>query len=236
MDAITLQWKRKWKRRTLLSLVAAVLASLGASASPVSAQSISDWGLVDALPGGARVRITRASGERHAYLFRRATADTLVVTRATGTGADEFVPKSDVTKVVRQGVRDSSGDGAAIGALAGFGIGVGLMALAYANACDTCDPPTFWALGGPAGAVGAGGGALVGYLIDRKREGSQLLYLAASATGGSGGAGRAGRAGSDRLASMPYQPLICSSLNSCSNGRRYRISAPDMASEKLTNP
>ena len=69
-----------------------------------------------------------------------------------------------MTKVVRQGVRDSSADGAAVGALAGFGIGVGLLAIAYANACDTCDPPAFWALGGPAGAVGAGGGALVGYL------------------------------------------------------------------------
>jgi hypothetical protein len=170
-----------WKRRTLLGLVA-VMALIGAPApaSTVSAQAISEWERVDALPQGARVRITRASGERHAYLFRRATADALVVTRETGTGADEILPKSDVTKVVRHGVRDSSADGTAVGALAGFGIGVGLMAIAYANACDTCDPPAFWALGGPAGAVGAGGGALVGYLIDRKREGTQVLYLAAS--------------------------------------------------------
>jgi hypothetical protein len=188
-----------WKSRALLRFVA-VTALIGASASAVSAQvvsaqtvsaqavsaqamtaqAISDWGRVDALPQGARVQITRASGERHVYLFRRATADAIVVTRATGTGADEILPKPDVTRVVRQGVRDSSADGTAVGALAGFGIGVGLLAIAYANACDTCDPPAFWALGGPAGAIGAGGGALVGYLIDRKREGTQVLYLAAS--------------------------------------------------------
>ena len=48
-----------------------------------------------------------------------------------------MLPKSDVTKVVRQGVRDSSADG-------------------------------------------AGGGTLVGFLIDRKREGTQVLYIAAS--------------------------------------------------------
>jgi hypothetical protein len=171
--------RRGRKGRTLVSLVAAI-AVIGVSASTVSAQAISDWGGVDALPVGARVQITRASGERRVYLFRRATADTLAVTRATGTGADEILPKSDVTKVVRQGVRDSSADGAAVGALAGFGIGVGLLAIAYANACDTCDPPAFWALGGPAGAIGAGGGALAGFLIDRKREGTQVLYLAAS--------------------------------------------------------
>lgn len=92
-----------WKCRTLLSLVAVVVL-IGASTSTASAQAISDWDRVDGLPGGARVHITRASGERHVYLFRRATVDALVVTRATGTGADETLPKSDVTKVARQGV------------------------------------------------------------------------------------------------------------------------------------
>ena len=117
-----------WARVDALSVQAFSDGSRANALSALSAQTTTDWERVDALPDGARVRITRASGERHNYLFRRATADALVVTRATGTGADEILPKSDVTKVVRQGVRDSSADGTAVGALAGFGIGVGLLA------------------------------------------------------------------------------------------------------------
>ena len=195
------------KSRALLSLVA-MMALIGAPASTVSAQPLSEWGRVhtlstqttsdgrrvdalsaqansdwdrvDALPDGARVRITRASGERHQYLFRRATANALVVTRATGTGADEILSKSEVTKVVRHGVRDSSADGTALGALAGFGVGVGLMAIVYVNACDTCDPPTFWA---PrrSGRRHRRRRRRAGGIPDRsKARGNPMLYLAAS--------------------------------------------------------
>lgn len=133
---------------------------------------------MDALPTGARVQITRASGERHLYIFRRATAEALVVSREAGAVGDERMAKSDVTKLVRQDVRDGSTDGTAAGALIGFGAAVGLLAIAYANACDTCDPPAFWVLAGPAGGMGAGAGALTGFLIDRSHRGSQVLYPA----------------------------------------------------------
>lgn len=157
-------------------VVAAQLAAAVAGSSPQT-QAASEWERVDALPPGTRVQITRASGERHLYIFRRATADAIVASREAGAAGDERIPKADVTKLVQRDVRDGATDGTAAGALIGFGAAIGLMAIAYANACDTCDPPAFWVLAGPAGGVGAGAGALTGFLLDRRRLGSRVLYV-----------------------------------------------------------
>jgi hypothetical protein len=122
------------------------------------------------------VEVSLASGERHLYVFRRATVDALVLERAIGPAGDVIVPKERVTKVVRKGVKDSAGDGTLLGAVVGVGAGLGLLAIMYANACDTCDPPAYSELALPAAAVFGGGGAALGYFIDRAHEGSQLLY------------------------------------------------------------
>lgn len=151
-------------------------STLAGAVSSQPLQTPPGWERVDALPPGTRIQITHTSGKRHLYIFRRATPAAVFAAREAGAVGDEEIPKADVTKLVQRDVRDGSADGTAVGALIGFGAAVGLLAVAYANACDTCDPPAFWVLAGPAGGMGAGAGALTGFLIDRNRLGSRVLY------------------------------------------------------------
>jgi hypothetical protein len=70
-------------------------------------------------------------------------------------------------KSARKG--DSTGNGIAAGAAIG-GLGMlGVMAYVYSQCDAGCDAPEFKALGLPVAAMGAGVGAVVGYIIDRAK-------------------------------------------------------------------
>src|SRR5687767_7633969 len=63
-------------------------SALAATLTPQT-PAASEWERVDALPPGTRIQITRASGERHLYIFRRATADAIVASREAGPAGDQ---------------------------------------------------------------------------------------------------------------------------------------------------
>jgi hypothetical protein len=64
-------------------------------------------------------------------------------------------------------VRDPSWDGAVKGALIGAGAMAGVLAIGYANCDAGCEAPAEGPMFAWGMSVGAGGGAAVGWLIDR---------------------------------------------------------------------
>lgn len=74
-----------------------------------------------------------------------------------------------------QGRGDSVGNGIAIGALAGAGAGIALVAWMYAQCDGTCDAPEPGPMYLSTAALGAGAGALVGWLVDAARKNDNRL-------------------------------------------------------------
>jgi hypothetical protein len=68
--------------------------------------------------------------------------------------------------------RDSVADGIAIGAAIGAGTGLALMGWAYAQCDAGCDAPEPLPMSLQAGAYSAGVGAVVGWIIDASRKGT----------------------------------------------------------------
>ena len=65
---------------------------------------------------------------------------------------------------------DSVGNGIAAGALVGAGAGLALVAVMYAQCDGTCDAPEPAPMYLRTAALGAGAGALVGWLVDAARK------------------------------------------------------------------
>jgi hypothetical protein len=134
------------------------------------------WNAVDALPSGADVTVVLSSGERRPYRLLRSDAERLQL--QTAAGESEILDKRQVVRLERNGVDDSPVDGTILGALIGAGTGLGLMAVAYATTCETCDAPEPGPMFLAAGSFSAGIGAFTGWLIDRLHKGKEVVYPA----------------------------------------------------------
>jgi hypothetical protein len=140
----------------------------GAGVYPVS------WARVEAVPAGTELTVVLASGERRNYRAAGLTADTLRV--LTSSGQEETLRKSDVLRIERRGVNDPVSDGIVIGALAGAGAGAGLMAAAYAACSGSCEAPAPGPMFLGAMSMGAGVGALAGWIADRAHKGKESIF------------------------------------------------------------
>ena len=144
------------------------------SSSLLNAQVIPGrWEKVDALEQGAEIVITMKSGERVKGTFQQHDAETLFVAEVNG--SERPIPEREVAKVVRPLVEgDSSWDGAAIGAAIGYGGGWAGLAAMKSGGGDWAWSDAFEMFG----PIGAGVGALVGYLVDKSHKGTEVLYQA----------------------------------------------------------
>ena len=124
------------------------------------------WEKVDSQPVGKQVIVTLKAGDRLECALRKSGADDLTV--VTSTGSELKIAKSEVRKVeTEDGIRN----GVLIGAAVGF---AGPVIVTLASGVDRTEI-TF---GFIIATWGAGVGAAVGYLLDKKRKGTQVLYQA----------------------------------------------------------
>ncbi len=131
------------------------------------------WEKVDALEQGTEIIFTMKSGERVDGAFQQHDAEILFVAEVNG--SERPIPERDVAKVVRPLVEgDSSWDGAAIGAAIGYGGGWAGLAAMKSGGGDWAWSDAFEMFG----PIGAGVGALVGYLVDKSHKGTEVLYQA----------------------------------------------------------
>ena len=77
---------------------------------------------------------------------------------------------SSIANIPRQTSPDPVGDGIGYGALIGAASGAGMMAVLYAKCDGSCEAPAPGPMYAWAMSVGAGAGALVGWLVDRGRQ------------------------------------------------------------------
>jgi hypothetical protein len=134
------------------------------------------WNVVDALPSGADVTVVLKSGERRPYRFVRSDGERVQL--QTTAGESEALDKRQIVRLERKGVDDSPVDGTILGALIGAGSCLGMVSIAYATACETCDAPEPGPMYLAAGSFGAGIGAFTGWLIDRLHKGREVVYPA----------------------------------------------------------
>lgn len=132
------------------------------------------WQALEALPPGSELTVVLASGERREYRSGGLTADSLRL--LTPAGQQELIGKAAVLRVERRGVHDPVGDGIVIGALAGAGTGFGLMAAAYNSCRAGCDAPAPGPMYLGAIGMGAGVGAVVGWIVDRAHTGKSVVF------------------------------------------------------------
>ncbi len=126
------------------------------------------WEKVEALQPGKELIVTLKAGNRLEYALKELGADDVTV--VTSTGRELKMAKSDVEEIetlVEDGIRD----GVLIGAAVGF---AGPVIVTLASGVDRTEVPLGFAIG----VIGAGVGAAVGYLLDKKRKGTEVLYQA----------------------------------------------------------
>ena len=118
----------------LTTSLAISLALLTGAQTGLQAQApaLDAWARVDVLRPGTTIVVTLTTGERRDCRFVRSTADDL--TLAFPDASEETLPKSLFTKVAGTTlVRDSTGNGAAIGAAVGALAGLALVSYVYAR-------------------------------------------------------------------------------------------------------
>jgi len=152
---------------TVLALVALLTSSLPGSVIP------GRWEKLDALESGSKIVLSLKSGERVRYTFLNSDSGSLTV-KDRG-GQELVIPKTHVTRVVKQNPRSTTPAwvGAAVGAGAGAAIGAGLSR-------DYI--PGIFAAG--FGLIGALAGFTTGYCITQKPADELLYEVSTNPTGG----------------------------------------------------
>lgn len=131
------------------------------------------WEKVLALQPDTVITVFLDTGERRNYYFRRAAENDLLV---TASGQEQLIQKSSVTRVLAKH-NDPMGNGIGYGALVGAVAGWGAFRLQGALCGQGCEEGTGEF---PSAVFGAGIGALVGFLIDKSRKGTEMLFPVAS--------------------------------------------------------
>jgi len=96
---------------------------------------------------------------------------------------------------------DPVGNGILLGALVGGGAALGALGVMYARCDEGCEAPEVGPLIGVSLLYGAGGGAIVGWLIDRARTGQ-------GSSGPSSAAGRLSRSRAAVSSSVPRRSTV----------------------------
>jgi len=125
------------------------------------------WSRVETLPAGVRIKVVTKNGERIKGKFKGSHPNGLTVD--VSDAEERNIPKQIVRKVMLH----SGNKGLWIGALVGFGAGVGI-AFAVSEQADIATRITIPVFGG----LGAGGGALLGYFLGRRGRKEMVLYEA----------------------------------------------------------
>lgn len=159
----------------VLTLVLVPVATQAQTAEPPRERPAPGWEKIDALQASGDVTILLTSGERRRYLLSATTPDTLRL--VSSSGAVHEVPKSSVAKIENR-YDDPVGNGIAIGAAVGAAAGFALMKGMYNSCRSGCDAPSAGPMYLSAIGMGAGVGAVTGWLVDKGRKSRQLVYVA----------------------------------------------------------
>jgi hypothetical protein len=153
------------RRRGLVIPVAALTAPSSPPVAQVSTPA--PWQAVEAWPSGEQMVITLKTGERIEGAFKHSNAEDLVLTSRTG--SERRILKADIRQV--NGEReDTSVDGLLLGAAIGAGFGV---LLGYGRRTFECRAACSIAIGV---TLFTPTGAFVGWLRDRRRTQTEVLY------------------------------------------------------------
>lgn len=130
------------------------------------------WEKADGQPSGKPIIVTLKTRDRIEGTFKNSGVDYLTV--VTAAGGELRIAKPEVGQIV-SGEKHEDGilDGTLIGLAAGFAGGAAVGG-AVSERVDLIAKFTIPFFGG----LGAGVGALVGYLADRSHEGTEILYRA----------------------------------------------------------
>ena len=144
------------------------LAILMLVATTLAAQAVPGrWEKIDTLSPGKKIVVTLKAGDRMECVFKSSGPGEL--TLIDPDGIERRYPKSEVRKIVsREKYKDAVLDGTLIGFASGAGGYLAVHApLAELQAHDF-----------PAAIVFGAVGALVGYLVDKRHKGTEILYRA----------------------------------------------------------
>lgn len=130
------------------------------------------WEKLDSSYPGKPIIVTLKAGDRIEGTFNSSGLDYLAV--LTQGGTELRVPKSQVREVISgEKYDDGTRDGTLIGLVAGFAGGAAFGG-ALSERVDLIAKFTIPFFGG----VGAGVGALLGYVADKSHKGTEVLYRA----------------------------------------------------------
>jgi hypothetical protein len=127
------------------------------------------WEKVEALPAGSAIIVYLESGDRILGSFNRLEANSLTLTDLEGKSAS--LPRQGIRKITSPERTDKTMDGTLIGLAVGFGAGAAVGA-ASADRLDLVKGGAIVSFG----AIGAGVGALAGWIIDDTRKNEEVYY------------------------------------------------------------
>lgn len=129
------------------------------------------WEKVEALPDGSAIVVHLDSGDRILGAINRLESNSLTLTDLEGKVTT--LPKQGIRKITSPERADRTADGTLIGLAIGFGVGAGVGA-ASADRLDLVKGGAIVSFG----AIGAGVGALAGWIIDDTRKNKEVYYRA----------------------------------------------------------
>jgi hypothetical protein len=148
--------------------VTLVLVTIGPTA--FAQQARGDWTAVQSLPADARISIHLKTGKKIHGDFLSATDNQVTITRK---GKGESFAKDAIAQIEHLERKAEKGKYAAIGAAIGTGVGGGI---GVAKASGTSDDGYIYTVAGV--AMGAGFGALGGFLWGQAKQKHVLIYQA----------------------------------------------------------
>ena len=151
-------------------LLATTLVILTVAPVAFAQQARGDWTAVQSLPADADISIRLKTGKRVRGEFLSATDNELTITRKK---KGESFAKDTIAQVERLERKAEKGKYAAIGAAIGTGVGAGIGG---AKASSTSDDGYVYTIAGV--AMGAGFGALGGFLFGQAKRKHVLIYQA----------------------------------------------------------
>ena len=160
--------------KSKLFLPLLVLFTLVVNSTAALAGQSGDWGAVQSIGAGEKVRVQLKDGKKTDGTLRGVTSTGLTVERNSNTLDYSRDSIARVYRVVKGSKGKSIAKSTAIGAGIGFGAGAG-VGIAAGNYEDLDTGELIAILGGIGAAIGAGIGALIGS-IGGGRDKRQLIY------------------------------------------------------------
>ena len=128
-----------------------------------------NWAKVESLSKGDEISVKMTFGDKMKGEYLGLDSDAI---RLKTEGKERVYPRNDIAEIHLLNINDSNQNGVGIGALVG-GAALGLLAV---NAFKDEANSNVAAAAVVSGALGAGIGGLVGYVVDNSKKGSELIY------------------------------------------------------------